>query len=191
LPAQPDAIRARLSQAQGGAPAAPAKPAAAKPAPAQPKLVSAPVKPTATQVKPAPAQVSAPKPAANSKPASSSAQANPAAKAPARRDPFESLVSAEKGPAVPQNLPAGKAGLMVNTLNLDGIVRGPNGMIAIVSNPQERVYFLREGDQLYDGQVGSITMEAVSFHESGKDPFGAVIERDITRRLYTSPGEQP
>ena len=33
----------------------------------------------------------------------------------------------------------------------DGIVHGPNGvMIAIVENPQARVYFLHEGDKLYD-----------------------------------------
>jgi hypothetical protein len=64
-------------------------------------------------------------------------------------------------------------------------------MIAVVSNPQMRVYFLREGDNLYDGQVAKISLEAVSFHQSGKDPFGAPIEHDVTKRLYPTPGEQP
>ena len=88
-------------------------------------------------------------------------------------------------------MPPGKAGLLIATLRVDGVVRGPNGMIAIVSNPQMRVYFLRQGDMLYDGQVGTITMEAVSFHQTGRDPFGALIERDVTKQLNPTPGDQP
>ena len=67
---------------------------------------------------------------------------------------------------------------MIATLRVDGIVHGPNGMIAVVSNPQMRVYFLREGDHLYDGDVEHITMEGVSFHETGKDAFGKPVERE-------------
>src|SRR6202790_1010856 len=71
-----------------------------------------------------------------------------------RRDPFESLVGREKAQAeASKNLPPGKAGLQVASLRLDGIVRSSNGMIAVVTNPQARTYFLREGDQLYDGRV--------------------------------------
>lgn len=108
----------------------------------------------------------------------------------ARRDPFESLVSHGTGKAAP-NLPPGKAGLQVSTLRLDGIVRAPNGMIAVVSNPQARTYFLREGDHLYDGSVEKITMDGVSFHEEGKDAFGKPVERQVNKRIYsTSSGEQ-
>ena len=92
--------------------------------------------------------------------------------------------------AAPQNLPPGKAGLVVGSLKIDGIVHGAGGMIAIVSNPQQRVYFLREGDKLYDGSVEHITLEAISFHEIGKDAFGKPLERQVTKRLYPSPGEQ-
>jgi hypothetical protein len=63
-------------------------------------------------------------------------------------------------------------------------------MIAVVSNPQMRVYFLREGDHLYDGEVEHITMEGVSFHQAGKDAFGKAIERESTKRLYPTSGEQ-
>ena len=108
----------------------------------------------------------------------------------ARRDPFESLVSHGTGKAAP-NLPPGKAGLQVSTLRLDGIVRAPNGMIAVVSNPQARTYFLREGDHLYDGSVEKITMDGVAFHEEGKDAFGKPVERQVNKRIYsTSSGEQ-
>ncbi len=109
----------------------------------------------------------------------------------ARRDPFEALLNKPtQGNAVPQNLPPGKAGLVVGTLRVDGIVSSVHGMIAIASNAQQRVYFLREGDKLYDGIVQHITLEAVSFQEIGKDSFGKPLERQVTKRLYPRPGEQ-
>jgi hypothetical protein len=108
----------------------------------------------------------------------------------AKRDPFESLVGHEHGGAPTGPLPPGKAGLQVSTLRLDGIVRAPNGMIAVVSNPQSRTYFLRDGDQLYDGRVEKIAMDGVSFHEVGKDAFGKPVERQVNKRIYASAGEQ-
>jgi Tfp pilus assembly protein PilP len=109
----------------------------------------------------------------------------------ARRDPFESLVGRDKANAeASKNLPPGKAGLQVASLRLDGIVRSPNGMIAVVTNPQARTYFLREGDQLYDGRVEKIAMDSVSFHELGKDAFGKPVERQVNKRIYSSAGEQ-
>jgi len=110
----------------------------------------------------------------------------------ARRDPFESLVSRQQAQAkAAANLPPGKAGLQVSTLRLDGSVRAPNGMIAVVTNPQARTYVLREGDQLYDGRVEKIAMDGVSFHEIGKDAFGKPVERQVNKRIYSSAaGEQ-
>jgi hypothetical protein len=107
-----------------------------------------------------------------------------------RRDPFESLVNRQKDQNAGKNLPPGKAGLQVSTLRLDGIVRSSAGMIAVVSNPQSRTYFLREGDQLYDGRVDKIAMDGVSFHELGKDAFGKPVERQVQKRIYASAGEQ-
>jgi hypothetical protein len=108
----------------------------------------------------------------------------------AKRDPFESLVGREHGTGPVGPLPPGKAGLQVSSLRLDGIVRAPNGMIAVVSNPQSRTYFLRDGDQLYDGRVEKIAMDGVSFHEVGKDAFGKPVERQVNKRIYASAGEQ-
>ena len=108
----------------------------------------------------------------------------------ARRDPFESLLARQKAGTDAKNLPPGKGGLQVGTLKIDGIVHGPNGMIAVVSNPQQRTYFLREGDQLYDGRVDKIAMDGVSFHEVGKNAFGKPEERQVNKRIYTNAGEE-
>jgi len=110
-----------------------------------------------------------------------------------RRDPFAPLLGKDiggGGGGSAPNLPPGKPGLLISSLRIDGIVSGPNGMIAIVSNVQDRVYFLREGDRLFDGQVEHITMDGISFHQSGKDPFGNAVEREVAKRLNSTPGEQ-
>jgi hypothetical protein len=157
--------------------AANAKPAKPAPKPGTPFAKSAPKQ----------AKKSTPRAA---KPAASAA--NTAEKEPkvAKRDPFESLVGREHGGGPTGPMPPGKAGLQVSTLRLDGIVRAPSGMIAVVSNPQSRTYFLREGDQLYDGRVEKIAMDGVSFHEVGKDAFGKPLERQVSKRIYASAGEQ-
>jgi Tfp pilus assembly protein PilP len=154
----------------------PAAPAAKKPAakPAKDKVAKAPrpAKPVETAINP-----DAAKEGEDSKSA--------------RRDPFESLVMRQQAAAhAAAVLPPGKAGLQVSTLRLDGIVRAPSGMIAVVTNPQARTYFLREGDQLYDGRVEKIAMDGVSFHEIGKDAFGKPVERQVNKRIYSSAGEQ-
>jgi Pilus assembly protein, PilP len=113
----------------------------------------------------------------------------PAAETPvsAHRDPFLSLLAVRKsGPP----LPPGKAGLVIAQIRVDGTVKSGNGMIAVVSNPQQRVYFVREGDRLYDGEVEKISLEGVVFREVSKDAFGKPVEREVTKRLYSSAGEQ-
>jgi hypothetical protein len=201
-PAKPAAASASAAQNKtAAAPAAQNKPAAAaanKPATAGTKPGSATTNAKAAgQTGKTSTQAAKPKQA--SKPARKAAPRKPVTSAAntaadkepkvAKRDPFESLLGREQGgPKGP--LPPGKAGLQVGTLRLDGIVRAPNGMIAVVSNPQSRTYFLREGDQLYDGRVEKIAMDGVSFHEIGKDAFGKPVERQVNKRIYASAGEQ-
>jgi len=191
-PSTPNSVKSALGEA--GKPAQqsakPAAPAATKPAPQADKAAG---KPTGKHA----AKATAKKPAAKravhavekpATPGSAPAAAESEVKQ-ARRDPFESLLGRQLNKA-PANLPPGKLGLQVSTLRLDGIVRAPNGMIAVVSNPQARTYFLREGDRLYDGSVEKISMDGVSFHEEGKDAFGKPVERQVNKRIYSSPGEQ-
>ncbi len=170
------------------------QPGKTPPAAKQPAQAPAKAKQPAKAAPAAKQQVKRPPPpkAKGSQPAEANsvvaAQAHPLS---ARRDPFNPLLGAQRpGGELPEHLPPGKAGLVVSTLRVDGLVRGPNGMIAVVSNPQQRVYFLREGDQLYDGRVERITLQAVAFHEVGKDAFGKPVERQVVKRLYPSPGEQ-
>lgn len=196
---QPNAVRDQLMRpaTAGSRPEAAPQAPASKPA-AEPIMSTAKKATAKPAAKTPPAAEKAPAAQKTSAKAASGKPANAPAEKPAvekvsvtRRDPFEALLNkAQASNAPPENLPPGKAGLVVGSLKIDGIVRGAGGMIAIVSNPQRRVYFLREGDKLYDGSVDKITLEAVSFHEFGKDAFGKPLERQVTKRLYPSPGEQ-
>ena len=180
----------------------PAKPAAS--APAQQKPATPPAKPATPAAKPAakpatrtPAsktaapKTAAPKPAPAQKTAKKPVEKPADTTKVARRDPFESLIARQQAAAKGAvNLPPGKAGLQVSTLRVDGIVKANSGMIAVVTNPQSRTYFLREGDRLYDGAVEKISMDGVTFHEEGKDAFGKPVERQVNKRIYSMAGEQ-
>jgi hypothetical protein len=170
-----------------------------KQVPAEPQPPSAPQSPAASAAKsstPTKAKGPAKRPAKAPATAKDSTKVasveKPAAEKPVvRRDPFDTLLTrARPSNSPPENLPPGKAGLIVETLRINGIVHSANGMIAVVSNSQQRVYFLREGDKLYDGSVEKIELEGISFKEIGKDAFGKPLERVVTKRLYPTPGEQ-
>jgi hypothetical protein len=107
-----------------------------------------------------------------------------------RRDPFAPLIAVSVGGGNYEHLPPGKAGLVVGTVRVDGAIVAPSGMIAVVSNPQDRVYFVRVGDRLYDGDVEKISLDGVTFKENSKDAFGQPVERLVTKRIYPNAGEQ-
>jgi Tfp pilus assembly protein PilP len=104
-----------------------------------------------------------------------------------KRDPFAPLINDKKDTV---HLPPGKAGLVIATVRIDGAVRSGSSMIAVVSNPEQSVYFIREGDKLYDGDVEKIGLDGVTFKENSKDAFGKPVERMVTKRIYASAGEQ-
>jgi hypothetical protein len=147
-----------------------------------------------------PAKKAAPKPkakaAAPAKTAAAGGQSAEAAAAPnkvetaSKRDPFAPLINEHKDAGAGVHLPPGKAGLVVATVRVDGTIRSANGMIAMVSNPEQHVYFIREGDRLYDGDVEKIGLDGVTFRENSKDAFGKPIDRMVTKRIYASAGEQ-
>jgi hypothetical protein len=175
---QGDSQTAALSQGKALAPPAaksPAKAAAQVPAPAPGKT---------------PGKSSMGAPAKNAADTKGGVKP-PEEKAVARRDPIDTLLSkAHPGNDPPENLPPGKAGLIVETLRINGIVNSPTGMIAVVSNSQQRVYFLRNGDKLYDGAVQKISLDGITFTETGKDAFGKPLERTVTKNLYQISGEK-
>jgi hypothetical protein len=137
---------------------------------------------TAAAPKPAkPKAVKKPKPAA-AQPAPELA-ATEAAPTPGRkRDPFISPVQARMD-ATPCVGGGGPRCLAVNEVVLRGIVKSPNGMIAVVENAAQRTYFLHENQAIYNGYVERITPESVIFKEHYIDNLGHDSQREVVKTV--------
>jgi hypothetical protein len=142
------------------------------------------------QAKPAPAVAPAMAPTGDAAAGPAAPGADDKTAAAGKRDPFMPLISEKKESGGMEHLPPGKAGLVIASVRVDGTVKSPGGMIAVVSNPEQKVYFVREGDRLYDGDVEKIGLDGVTFKENSKDAFGKAVEHMVTKRIYPSAGEQ-
>jgi hypothetical protein len=104
-----------------------------------------------------------------------------------RRDPFRSLVDAAntigKGPR-----PRGIAGMLISEVDLVGIVAKGKGSIAFFNGSDNKGYFLRVGDALYDGKIVRIDRRTgtVVFRQDINDPRSIKPYRDVTKRLTTA-----
>ena len=102
-----------------------------------------------------------------------------------RRDPFKSLLVApdqlvNRGPR-----PEGIPGLLVDEVELTGIIRTPRGYLAQVrTSKNEKGYLIKEGDQLYDGEVVNITRTEVVFKQIVQDPTALKPFREVVKKLY-------
>lgn len=102
-----------------------------------------------------------------------------------RRDPFRSLLEEvamkRKGPR-----PRGVGGMLVSELDLTGIVRDASGgNMAVVMGTDSKGYFLRVGDEVYDGSVIVVdpTAGTVTFRQQVDDPRLIKPYRDVVKRL--------
>ena len=85
---------------------------------------------------------------------------------------------------MPLRLPAGKPGLVIGQLTIQGIVRSIDGKwMAVVDNKTKRSYFLYERDELYNGVVTSITADSVTFEERSLDTAGRTRTREVVKRV--------
>ncbi|HSP16308.1 MAG TPA: pilus assembly protein PilP [Thermoanaerobaculia bacterium] len=105
-----------------------------------------------------------------------------------RRDPFRSLV----GPAPkiePGQRPPGVPGFLIDEIKLTGIVRTKQGIVGVVSGPDNKGYLIRVGDKVLDGEVIRITQTSVVFRQEVNDPTRIERYREVVKDL-TPPSEQ-
>jgi hypothetical protein len=97
------------------------------------------------------------------------------------RDPFVSPII-ERIRSAATCSGSGRQCLLVGEITLHGVVRSPNGFIAVVMNG-EHTYFLRENDPLADGDVARITRDAITLRQRSSDVLGRPTVREVTRKL--------
>jgi len=107
-----------------------------------------------------------------------------------RRDPFRSLIdplnSPTRGPR-----PRGISGMLISEVDLVGIVQKGQQAVAFFNGSDNKGYFLKVGDALYDGKIIRIDRETgtVMFRQDVNDPRSIKPFRDVTKRL-ASEGEE-
>lgn len=100
-----------------------------------------------------------------------------------RRDPFVSLIGRGTDPRSMASRPAGLSGILINEVNLKGIMRDRTGFVALVMGPDNKTYIVKPGDKLMDGSVKSIVADAVVFSQDVNDPLSLVKQREIKKSL--------
>ena len=101
-----------------------------------------------------------------------------------RRDPFRSLLVAKNKAERKGALPDGIPGLLIEEIDLTGIFRTSRGFVAqVLASNKEKSYLIREGDQLYDGDVVSITQQEVVFKQIVSDPTVIKPFREVIKKL--------
>jgi len=101
-----------------------------------------------------------------------------------RRDPFRSLLAAKNKAERKGALPDGIPGLLIEEIDLTGIFRTSRGFVAqVLASNKEKSYLIREGDQLYDGDVVSITQQEVVFKQIVSDPTVIKPFREVIKKL--------
>jgi hypothetical protein len=104
-----------------------------------------------------------------------------------RRDPFKSLLAGPDRPEFRGPRPEGVPGLLIDEIDLTGIFRTSKGFVAqVVAANQKKSYLLKEGDQLYDGDVVSINRSEVVFKQIVQDPTALKPFREVVKSLNPS-----
>jgi hypothetical protein len=104
-----------------------------------------------------------------------------------RRDPFKSLLAGPERTEMRGPRPEGIPGLLIDEIDLKGIWRTGKGYVAqVVATNQKKTYLLKDGDQLYDGDVVSISRAEVVFKQIVQDPTALKPFREVVKSLNPS-----
>ena len=99
-----------------------------------------------------------------------------------RRDPFRSLLT-RQAKEEPSQRPPGLRGMGVEEVKLQGILRLPEGFVAMVQGTDNTSYLIRPGTILYDGSVEHIEQGKVFFRMQVADPKSLKPYREVVRTL--------
>lgn len=104
-----------------------------------------------------------------------------------RRDPFVSLIKGLQGEgSSSRGKKAGLEAFLIQEVALKGIVKTPQGFVAMLLGTDGKSYFPRVSARLFDGQIVAIDQSSVTFRQEVTDPLSPVRTRDVKKSLYPS-----
>jgi hypothetical protein len=81
--------------------------------------------------------------------------------------------------------PPGIAGTYIAQAALEGVSIGDDRRTAIIRGADDRAYFLREGDRLFDGYLKTINDDSIMFIRETRMRSGKTSTQEVTKRLRT------
>lgn len=99
-----------------------------------------------------------------------------------RRDPFRSLLKGMPREEQAQR-PPGLRGMGIEEIKLQGVMRLPEGFVAMIQGTDNLSYLLRAGTEMYDGNVERIESGRVVFRMQVTDPKSLKPYREVVRTL--------
>ncbi len=99
-----------------------------------------------------------------------------------RRDPFRSLLARQTKEELGQR-PPGLRGMGIEEIKLQGILRLPEGYVAMIQGTDNMSYLVRPGTILFDGTVEQIEPGRVVFKMQVADPKSLKPYREVVRSL--------
>ena len=100
-----------------------------------------------------------------------------------RRDPFVSLaLGVNVFPEGPR--PPGLQGMLIQEVSLRGIVKTLDGYIAMIQGTDNKSYFARAGERLYDGNIQEIDDDKVVFRQEINDPLRIEKFQQVEKTLH-------
>ena len=100
-----------------------------------------------------------------------------------RRDPFVSLALGIDVLS-PDVRPPGLSGMLIQEVSLRGIVKTVDGYIAMIQGTDNKSYFARHGERLYDGNIQSIDDARVVFRQEINDPLRIEKFQTVEKTLH-------
>lgn len=100
-----------------------------------------------------------------------------------RRDPFISLALG-LNVLPPDERPPGLQGMLIQEVSLRGIVKTVDGHIAMIQGTDNKSYFARAGERLYDGNIQNIDDGKVVFRQEINDPLRIEKFQQVEKTLH-------
>lgn len=100
-----------------------------------------------------------------------------------RRDPFISLALG-LNVLPPDERPPGLQGMLIQEVSLRGIVKTVDGHIAMIQGTDNKSYFARAGERLYDGNISAIDDDKVVFRQEINDPLRIEKFQQVEKTLH-------
>lgn len=108
-----------------------------------------------------------------------------------RRDPFKSLLAGSEVADLRGPRPEGIPGLLIDEIVITGIFRTDAGYVAQVQSAEsEKSFLLKQGDQLYDGDVVRIGGNEIVFKQIVQDPTALKPFREVVKTLNPEKGQR-